>query len=434
MNSRIHVTKGFRLRPDAHVNIPAPRDPAADHQARSPRHARTVFDYRGYAAFSWDWSWRRCVLFASFGLLFGVWLGLIMRAIFGNWHVGFALSLATAGPMLVAMCAGPLAASWVRSRRWPMSREMMGVIAAVIVGVAAANACQWFANKYAVVPRASVMRLVAANYLGRLRAFGDSPLPLLSRVVEFLLLGGSLALPAYFAGLRRAIEEAREREVSELQLLKQETDLRLLVLQAQIEPHFLFNTLASLRSLLRQDVDRAEVMIDALVEHLRAAMPIFRENQQHSALSEQLRICSSYLDLMQVRLADRLTYTIVVAEPLRSAAFPPLILLTLVENAVKHGIEPKPGPGHIRIEATRSPRVDGSHIIVSVTDNGAGLSAGLGHGVGLSNIRAQLALKYGDRATLSLMSSADGGAVASVDIPESDVNESPCAQLTRRLS
>ena len=430
MNSRIHVTKGFRGGPDAHVNILEHRGPAAEHQARSPRHAWTVFDYRGYAAFSWDWSWRRCVLFASFGLVFGVWIGLIIGAMFGNWHVGFAMSLAAAGPMIVGMCAGPLAASWVRSRRWPMAREMMGVIAAVIVGVAAANACHWLANKYAVVPQASVMRF----YLGRLRAIGDSPLPLLGRVVEFLLLGGSLALPSYFAGLRRAIEEAREHEVSELQLQKQETDLRLLVLQAQIEPHFLFNTLASLRSLLRQDVDRAEAMLDALVEHLRAAMPIFRENQQHSALSEQLRICSSYLDLMQVRLADRLTYTIVVAEPLRSAAFPPLILLTLVENAVKHGIEPKPGPGHIRIEVTRSPRVDGTHIIVSVTDNGAGLSAGLGHGVGLSNIRAQLALKYGDRATLSLMSSADGGAVASVDIPESDVNESPCAQLTRRLS
>ena len=431
MNSRIHVTKGIRFGPDAHVNIPARRDPAAEHPARSPRHARTVFDYRGYAAFSWDWSWRRCVLFASFGLLFGVWVGLIIGALFGNWHVGFAMSLASAGPMIVAMCAGPLAASWVRSRRWPMAREMMGVIAAVIVGFAAANAFQWLAHKYAVVPQTSVMRF----YLGRLRALGDdSPLPLLGRVVEFLLLGGSLALPSYFAGLRRAIEEAREHEVSELQLQKQETDLRLLVLQAQIEPHFLFNTLASLRSLLRQDVDRAEAMLDALVEYLRAAMPIFRENQQHFALSEQLRICGSYLDLMQVRLADRLTYTIVVAEPLRSAAFPPLILLTLVENAVKHGIEPKPGPGHIRIEVTRSPRVDGTHIIVSVTDNGAGLSAGLGHGVGLSNIRAQLALKYGDRATLSLMSSADGGAVASVDIPESDVNESPCAQLTRRLS
>jgi len=311
-----------------------------------------------------------------------------------------------------------------------MAREMIGVIAAVIVGITAANACHWLAHKYAVVPQASEMRF----YLGRLRSLGDSPIALLGMVVEFLLLGGSLALPSYFAGLRRAIEEAREHEVSELQLLKQETDLRLLVLQAQIEPHFLFNTLASLRSLLRQDVDRAEAMLDALVEYLRAAMPIFRENQQHFALSEQLRICGSYLDLMQVRLADRLTYTIVVAEPLRSAAFPPLILLTLVENAVKHGIEPKPGPGHIRIEVTRSPRVDGTHIIVSVTDNGAGLSAGLGHGVGLSNIRAQLALKYGDRATLSLMSSADGGAVASVDIPESDVNESPCAQLTRRLS
>ena len=127
---------------------------------------------------------------------------------------------------------------------------------------------------------------------------------------------------------------------------------------------------------------------------------------------------------MRVRLADRLRYTIDVPEALRSVPFPPLILLTLVENAVKHGIEPKPGQGIIRIDARRERRMDGPHIRVSVTDNGAGLSPGLGHGVGLSNIRAQLALKYGDRAALSLTSGVEGGAVASVDIPEFETDES----------
>lgn len=304
-----------------------------------------------------------------------------------------------------------------------MRREMAGVVAAVILGVVAGHACQLLGKAYAnrvMWPLALERRVVTQNYLVGYHAITSSPLSLVSTSVLFLLLSGGLALPSYFAEQLRLIEKAREREVGELQLQKQETDLQLLVLQAQIEPHFLFNTLASLRSLLRQDVDHAEAMIDALVKHLRAAMPVFRESNQRPTLSEQLRICSSYLELMRVRLPDRLTYAINVPEALRSAAFPPLILLTLVENAVKHGIEPKPGPGHIRIDARRESRADGAHITVSVTDNGAGLSAGLGHGVGLSNIRRQLALRYGDRAALSLIGTTQGGVVASIDIPEDE--------------
>jgi len=427
MNSRTHREEAFRLKADARAKAATARgNPAAAHRAGWSWHARTLFDYRRYAAFSWDWSWRRCVLFATFGCLYGIWQGTANGALLSNWRIGFALTLGIAETMIATMCLAPLAAAWVRSRKWPAKREMTGVLAAVILGVVAGHACQWLGNAYAnrvVLPRALETRVVTEAYLVRYHALTSSPLSFVSASVLFFLLSGGLALRPYFAEQRRFAQEAREREVDELQLLKQETDLQLLVLQAQIEPHFLFNTLASLRSLLRQDVGRAEAMIDALVEHLRAAMPVFRESTQRSALSEQLRICTSYLELMRVRLPDRLTYAIDVPEALRSASFPPLILLTLVENAVKHGIEPKPGPGHIRIEAKRERRADGAHITVSVTDNGAGLSAGLGHGVGLSNIRAQLALKYGDRAALSLMSGAAGGALASIDIPETDANQ-----------
>lgn len=352
--------------------------------------------------------------------------GIALGRIVENRHIGIAIGLNTAAMMVVGICAGPLAAARLRARKWPMRRERVGVIATVILGVATASVCQWLGNRYVnpfELPQASVTRGSATNYLVRLHAIASSPLSLLTRYVILLLLGGGFALPSYLAEQRRRIEEARDREFGELQLQKRETDLRLLVLQAQIEPHFLFNTLASLRSLLRQDVDRAEAMIDALVEHLRAAMPVFRESKQPSTLSDQLRICRSYLELMRVRLPDRLTYTIDVPDTIRSAAFPPLVLLTLVENAVKHGIEPKPGQGLIGIDARRERRADGLYISLRVTDNGAGVSAGLGRGVGLSNIRAQLALKYGDRAALSLMSGAGGGAVAAVDIPESNANE-----------
>jgi len=424
MSSRA-PTQVFGHTANVRGNATARRDTDAGRGTHRGSRTLTVLDYRRYAAFSWDWAWRRCALFATCASVFGVWAGLIDGVVLENRHVGLAIGLRSAEIFIMAICAGPLVAAWVRRQQWSMRREIIGVIAAVILGAAAAMALQWVGERYAdVFPRALEARAIAANPLMRSRAaIEHSPLVVFGGYVIFLLLSGGLALPSYVAEQRRLIEEARERKLNELRLQKQQTDLQLLILQAQIEPHFLFNTLASLRSLLRQDVQRAEAMIDALVEHLRATIPVFRQRMQRSTLAEQLRICSSYLELMRVRLPDRLTYLIDVPESLRSATFPPLILLTLVENAVKHGIEPKPGSGHIRIDATREQRADAARIRVSVTDNGAGLSAGLGHGVGLSNIRVQLALKYGDRAALSLTSGPEGGAVACIDIPESDADE-----------
>lgn len=406
------------------------RAPTAALGSRPGRYIRTVLGYQRHATFSWDWAWRRSILFATIGSLFGLWAGVGIGLILDNRRTGFALGLGAAETLVVALGVGPLVASWILSRSWSRRKEMIGVTAAVIVGVAVALTYYDLRNRYinhAMVPGASPQGVTARNYLAFAGTVGNSAPAWLGRCVIFLLLGGGLALPSYFAEQRRLLEKAREYEVGTLQLQKQEMHLQLLILQAQIEPHFLFNTLASLRSLLRQDVDRAEAMIDALVEHLRAAIPVFRESKQNSTLSEQLRICSSYLELMRVRLADRMTYTIDVPESVRGAAFPPLILLMLVENAVKHGIEPRRAQGFIRIDASRKLLTDGPYIQVVVTDNGAGLSQGLGRGVGLSNVRAQLALRYGDRATLSLMSGAQGGAVASIDIPEFEADESAVA-------
>jgi two-component sensor histidine kinase/uncharacterized membrane protein YeaQ/YmgE (transglycosylase-associated protein family) len=378
--------------------------------------------YRNFPAFSWPWCWRRSILFGVFAGSYGVYQGITLGVMLNDWRSGIRTIAVSTPICLMIVCLGPLLAAWVRQRRWHAQRERVGVVLAVLLGVVGSHGGQWIANQYTrtLIPRMIEAKLVPADAKSHPRNTTLTALIYVSQTAIFFLLGGGMALRTYVGEQKRVAEETRERAVSELRLQKQEADLRLLVLQAQIEPHFLFNTLASLRSLLRQDVDRAETTIDALVEHLRAALPILRADQRTSTLSDQLRLCSSYLDLMTVRMRDRLTYAIEVPEALRSAAFPPLILLTLVENAVKHGIEAKPGPGEIRIAATRESRADGPHIVVRVIDDGMGLSTGLGHGVGLSNIRAQLALKYRDRATLSLTGSTQGGAVASIDIPEDE--------------
>jgi sensor histidine kinase YesM len=189
--------------------------------------------------------------------------------------------------------------------------------------------------------------------------------------------------------------------------------MQLTVLQAQIEPHFLFNTLAAIRPLIRQDAAQAEVVLDALADHLRSTLPQIREGS-HSTLGQQLDICASYLAVMQARMGARLHHKMQVPEELRAAVFPPLILLSLVENAIKHGIEPKPGPGSLLIRVER----DHHHLRVAVIDDGAGLRDGLQSGVGLANIREQLQLRYQDHARLTVATRPEGGTIAEIILPD----------------
>ena len=186
-----------------------------------------------------------------------------------------------------------------------------------------------------------------------------------------------------------------------------------------MEPHFLFNTLASVRALVRQDPAQAEATLDALVAHLRATIPKLRDGESllHSTLGQQLDICASYLELMRLRMGGRLAYAVEAEPALRLRPFPPLLLITLVENAIKHGIEPQPGPGRVEVRAS----LRGERLVLSVVDDGAGLKPGLGSGVGLSNVREQLATRFGGEATFSLRGLAGGrGAVAEITVPLAD--------------
>jgi hypothetical protein len=156
-------------------------------------------------------------------------------------------------------------------------------------------------------------------------------------------------------------------------------------LQAQIEPHFLFNTLASIDQLIQTDPPRASKMQHSLIRYLRSAMPQMREGSRPT-LGQQVNLCSAFLEIMAVRMEGRLQSVVIVPEGLKSAVFPSMMLQTLVENAIKHGLEPKPEGGLIEIGAEI---VDG-HLAVHVRDTGVGFLPKAESGVGLANVRERL--------------------------------------------
>ena len=206
------------------------------------------------------------------------------------------------------------------------------------------------------------------------------------------------------------------RELQRAQAQRREAELRLSVLAAQVEPHFLFNTLAGVRSAITTDPGRASDMIDHLVDYLRAAIPRLRsDGRAEATLGSQLDIVRAYLGLMQARM-PRLAFRIEVAPELLGARCPPLMLISLTENAVKHGVEPKIGPVTITIDARRT---EDGRLAITVADDGAGFDAqgGSGGGLGLSNIRERLRQMHGELATLELRARPQGGVAATLTLP-----------------
>lgn len=188
-------------------------------------------------------------------------------------------------------------------------------------------------------------------------------------------------------------------------------DAEIKVLEAQIEPHFLLNTLATVRCLFRTGSGSAAQMLCSLQQYLGAALPQFRG--EHPTLGSEFAQVAAYLDILQVRMGPRLAFDIALPPDLAAAPFPPMTLMTLVENAVKHGLMPLPGGGRIDVAA----RASGDQLEVTVSDNGAGFQAGGGSGIGLVNIQARLAVLYGGKARLALEANTPRGVVARICVP-----------------
>jgi LytS/YehU family sensor histidine kinase len=199
------------------------------------------------------------------------------------------------------------------------------------------------------------------------------------------------------------------------------------MMQAQVEPHFLFNTLASVDHLIETDPPTASKMQKNLIQYLRAALPQMREGS--TTLGKEIQLCRAYLEILKFRMEDRLQYAVTVPQGLMSAQFPPMMLQSLIENSIKHGLEPKAEGGAITISAD----IVNGRLRVTVADTGLGFAAASqpGTGVGLSNVRERLAALFGGRARLSIDANHPSGTIVTIDVPytfEADVPLEPTPQ------
>jgi Histidine kinase len=376
--------------------------------------------YRRYPSYTWPWFKRRAAAVWPLAVGYGMFLGMWHSGSMALWGEAIPLGSYAALGALVTVSAGPLAAMFVRYRRLPHVLEAGLVVAAVIGGVVLSHLMHELVASYhdALMQNHHGRSMhtppaveSASHMIGVL--MGELPYWL-----ALFLCGGGWELKSYFSERRLLGEYDRRKDLDTLRRDKADSDLRLAVLQAQIEPHFLFNTLASIRTLVPSDPARATATINALASYLRTTLPKLRNEELHSAtLGEQLDICSSYLDLMKVRIGDRLRVVIDVADELRAKEFPPLLLVPLVENAVKHGVEPQARTVTIAIRARVVDGSFGKSLQVDVDDDGAGLGEFVGLGVGLANVREQLQHRFGDGAILAVDSLPGGGVRSRISLP-----------------
>jgi len=232
-----------------------------------------------------------------------------------------------------------------------------------------------------------------------------------------LLLLALFGTKALVGGKKRADAEAQvanaaaEREAMQRQLM----ETKMQMMQAQVEPHFLFNTLASVEHLIRVDPPRASAMQRSLIQYLRAVLPQMRDNAVVTGLGREVDMVNAYLDLLKMRMEERLTVNLRVPDGLRSAAFPPMMLQSMVENAIKHGLECKSEGGTLNIVA----EVVDSRLRVTVADDGVGFGVmpSDGTGLGLQTIRERLKLLHGDAGWLHIGANNPTGVIATIEVP-----------------
>lgn len=239
---------------------------------------------------------------------------------------------------------------------------------------------------------------------------GDFLPPLAMAVIAFSFLVKLI----YKGRVTAENQAAQARQTAESEALKRQVvEARMAAMQAQVEPHFLFNTLASIDHLIEVDPPRASQMQKNLIALLRASMPTLRESDTY--LGRELAVVRPYLEILKVRMEERLQVRIDVPEGLLSAEFPPMMLQSLVENAIKHGLEPKAEGGEVLVKA----EIVHGQLEVTVSDTGLGFGRAKtqGTGVGLANIRERLQLHFGPAATLSISQNEPCGTRIVISVP-----------------
>ncbi|KQO19321.1 sensor histidine kinase [Acidovorax sp. Leaf78] len=233
--------------------------------------------------------------------------------------------------------------------------------------------------------------------------------------IGITIVAGFVGTYHFYTKSRSAWLHAKVNEVR-----SQASEAQLKLLETQLEPHMLFNTLANLRMLIGTDPARAQEMLDRMIGYLRATLSASRSTQH--PLAHEFDRLRDYLELMAVRMGPRLAYTLDLPDALRDVPVPPLLLQPLVENAIRHGLEPQVEGGHITVRASTRQGDGGQQLVLDVIDTGAGLpdtlpTPGPGQSFGLAQARERLATLHGTAGTLKLIAGSDGGTSATVTFP-----------------
>jgi signal transduction histidine kinase len=354
------------------------------------------------AAFRWmGRSWHWLVLGYAGILIVAIW-----PAFVGEFGVHYRVIALAGTHLLLLGIASVIAICWIGFRTPPWTWTWRKVVTASFLAPLCASVAylivsdpiwdqalrSWLRNTFGSIGwfLAAVFGIYAVELVARLRQREDN-----------------------------AVTRALQAEASSEQLARKTAESELRLLQAQVEPHFLYNTLANLRYLIQKNSPDALKMTDALIEYLRTSVPDMRAQQVK--LGREIDHARHYLEIMRMRLGGRLDFAIDVPESLRAIEVPPLVLLTLVENAIKHGIAPRVEGGAVGVRA----RDDGEGIVIEVADTGAGLPSAreaptkgdASTHAGLENAKGRLWLTYGDSAELTLAANVPRGTVATVRIP-----------------
>lgn len=414
--------------------------------------------YRNYPVFSRTWfRYRVTAFFYTFVAMLLI-AALMVFAKEADWKIYSAIAIPTFVAAMSLVSLGQAMAMWVRKKAFSAKKEGVLLVLSILLGgalsfgasnlseslakwvifgdpqheffdkqrdkanaSAAAKAKPATAEVTVQIKAASASSSASAEKKEKKDSLFASVLFKVVAIFPFAFMVAYMAsvfdLWFFFRQRKRMIEVQRQQELQRAQDARREAELRLSVLVAQVEPHFLFNTLAGVRSAILTEPARATAIVDHLVDYLRSTIPQMRGDgsSEQGRLAKQLEAARAYLGLMQARI-PRLTFS--VESELKDAAFPPLLLITLVENAIKHGIEPKIGAAHIAVTARYFDEGDEEKLEVKVEDDGVGFGgATSGSGIGLANVRDRLESMYGKRASLVLKARAEGGVAAIITLP-----------------
>ena len=354
--------------------------------------------------------WRQMLLDARYALLINLVFTALITYVFdpgSDLWLNFIASMCI-GSIIYLLFNGIRLTLWGRERRPKLLHMVMLMLLIVPVAqVAGLTLFGWLTG----TPVNSIASLLPTRMISTL---------------TFSLVGTAGAV-LFFSSrekIARLEAQAAEERARAESVARQAMQAQLQLLQAQIEPHMLFNTLANLQGLISFDPDRAQLLLDQLIQYLRATLSSSRA--EATTLEQEFKLMQAYLGLMAVRMGARLNYTLDLPDDLRSARLPPMLLQPLVENAIQHGLEPKIEGGHIHVQAS----TDGGVLILTVADDGLGLDhpgQTKGTHLGVANIRERLRGMHGDAASLSLAANHPAGVVARLTLPLPPTITSPLA-------